>query len=71
LLKQREILDEAVDLLDQSNQGDSPETAAKRIRAAQLNSELIRLKNEAIERGKDPRNRAVECGRSWKDGDGF
>jgi hypothetical protein len=25
----------------------------------------------AIERGKDPRNRALEAGRPWKEGDGF
>lgn len=30
-----------------------------------------RLKNEAEERGKDPRNRAVEAGREWHEGDGF
>jgi hypothetical protein len=71
MLRQREILDEDVNLLTNSNRGDSPETAAKRMRVDQLNSELNRLKDEAIERGKDPRSRAVECGRSWKDGDGF
>lgn len=28
-------------------------------------------KREAFERGKDPKNRALEVGRSWKEGDGF
>ncbi|KAH7126847.1 hypothetical protein B0J11DRAFT_287670 [Dendryphion nanum] len=30
-----------------------------------------KLKKEAIERGDDPKNRAKEAGREWKDGDGF
>lgn len=28
-------------------------------------------KAEAIKRGDDPRNRAMEAGREWKEGDGF
>lgn len=36
-----------------------------------LNAELDRLKQEAYKRGEDPRNRALECGRPWKEGDGF
>lgn len=71
MLRQREILDEDIRLLTYNHRGDTPEAAAKRTRADQLNSELNRLANEAIERGKDPRSRAIECGRSWKDGDGF
>jgi hypothetical protein len=27
--------------------------------------------NEAFRRGEDARARAEECGRSWKEGDGF
>ena len=27
--------------------------------------------DEAIQRGNDPRNRAIEAGRNWKEGDGF
>ncbi|KAF1958850.1 hypothetical protein CC80DRAFT_441568 [Byssothecium circinans] len=30
-----------------------------------------KLKEEAIERGNDPRNRAKELGREWREGDGF
>ena len=30
-----------------------------------------KLKKEAIERGNDPKNRAEEAGREWKEGDGF
>lgn len=35
------------------------------------NQILATLKAEAMERGKDPRNRAKEAGRPWKEGDGF
>lgn len=28
-------------------------------------------KQKAIERGRDPKNRALDCGRQWRDGDGF
>jgi hypothetical protein len=36
-----------------------------------LESKLQELKAQAFERGKDPQNRAAECGRAWKEGDGF
>jgi hypothetical protein len=36
-----------------------------------LEIKLQELKIEAFERGKDPRNRAAECGRAWKEGDEF
>ena len=29
------------------------------------------VKRQAIERGKDPRSRAMDCSRAWKEGDGF
>ena len=29
------------------------------------------LKQNALKRGENPKNRALECGRSWKPGDGF
>lgn len=32
---------------------------------------LEERKQKAIERGKDPRNRALDCGREWHEGDGF
>lgn len=71
ILRQREILDEAIQLLTDSNRGGSVEAATKRTKSTQLNNELNRLTDEAIERGKDPKSRAIECGRPWKDGDGF
>ena len=36
-----------------------------------LDRELAARRKNAIERGSDPRMRAEECGRQWKDGDGF
>lgn len=36
-----------------------------------LRNELNIRRAEAWERGKDPRNRAAEAGREWKEGDGF
>jgi len=36
-----------------------------------LDRELAARKQEAIERGNVPQIRAEECGRMWKDGDGF
>ena len=36
-----------------------------------LEKELRARKEEAIERGNNPRNRADECGRPWKEGQGF
>ena len=38
---------------------------------ARLRTIVDRLREEAVERGKDPRNRAMELGREWKEGDGF
>ncbi|KAL8972919.1 MAG: hypothetical protein Q9183_000270 [Haloplaca sp. 2 TL-2023] len=40
-------------------------------RITELEMELIALKKEAQHRGADPRLRAEECGRPWKEGDGF
>jgi hypothetical protein len=36
-----------------------------------LQGEMDRLKAAAMKRGQDPRNRAAESGRDWKEGDGF
>ena len=36
-----------------------------------LDTERERRKEKALTRGNDPRLRAMECGRPWKEGDGF
>ena len=71
LLRQREIIDDEVNLLRESNRGSSVEADDKRERSKEINDELNRLTHEAMERGKDPKNRAIEGGRPWKEGDGF
>ncbi|KAL8821760.1 MAG: hypothetical protein Q9223_000233 [Gallowayella weberi] len=40
-------------------------------RLTQIEAELNHRKEEALQRGMDPRLRAEECGRSWREGDGF
>lgn len=37
----------------------------------ELDQKMDLAVKEAIDRGNDPRNRAAEAGREWKDGDGF
>jgi Protein of unknown function (DUF3431) len=37
----------------------------------EITDELQFMINDAAERGDDPRNRALEAGRPWKEGDGF
>ena len=36
-----------------------------------LTQELSQRHDAAVERGRDPRIRALESGREWKEGDGF
>jgi len=38
---------------------------------AEMHAELVRRKEEAVERGRNPRLRAEEAGREWREGDGF
>jgi hypothetical protein len=39
--------------------------------AAVMEEWLDETKQKAIERGRDPKNRALDCGREWHQGDGF
>ncbi|PSN63187.1 hypothetical protein BS50DRAFT_576977 [Corynespora cassiicola Philippines] len=59
---------------EEAEQLDKPEPG----RDQELKKEIDRLrpivdslKADALERGKDPKNRAIEVGRDWKEGDGF
>ena len=36
-----------------------------------INGILTTMRDGAVERGKDPKVRAEECGRVWREGDGF
>ena len=68
-LKEREHWDKvAANLTDEGN---GSEAMNARAEANRINNELNRMTEEANDRGKDPKNRAVDCGRPWHDGDGF
>lgn len=53
------------------DKGKNEEAKTLEIQRNTMRAELERLKKEAFDRGTDPKNRAVECGRPWKEGDGF
>jgi Protein of unknown function (DUF3431) len=61
---------EGADHLEEKNQW--PEKSfSLRKEAAAAEKWLKETKQKAIERGKDPRSRALDCGREWHEGDGF
>jgi hypothetical protein len=53
------------------NEGKTEEVKKLEVERESLRQRMDLLKEEAFERGADPRNRAIECGRDWKEGDGF
>ena len=60
--------------LEEANQLDKPEEgkdAEYKMEIERLRPIVDRLKQEAEERGNDPRNRAFEAGREWHEGDGY
>ncbi|EXJ54232.1 hypothetical protein A1O7_09569 [Cladophialophora yegresii CBS 114405] len=73
LLRQRELLDEQLRDLRREDPGtrDQHRIAAAESEKSELVLKLDMLKAEAYRRGEDPKNRALECGRPWKPGDGF
>jgi hypothetical protein len=71
LLKQRENADERLQAIWRNSPDDLHSITATIDKRDALNAELERLKQEAYKRGEDPRNRALECGRPWKEGDGL
>lgn len=71
ILKKRERVEQTLAELQQTRPSDVELIAATVKEMDALNAELERLKKEAYRRGEDPRNRALECGRPWKEGDGF
>lgn len=73
ILKERELIDEKLKDLrwGPSGIGDQSEIAALEQERSEIVSRLETLKTEAYKRGEDPKNRAEECGRPWKPGDGF
>jgi hypothetical protein len=60
--------------LDEAAQLDVPEPGKDeeyKKEIERLSPIVDRLKDEAVERGKDPKNRAKEAGREWHEGDGY
>lgn len=58
-----------------NNLTDDPERESElndmRAKTHEMDLQLQRLKNEALDRGHDPRLRALEVGRVWREGDGY
>lgn len=67
--KSRELADHKESL------GDDEKFVEEKLKAqvelTALDLKMSTRKNDAFLRGEDPRNRAVEAGREWKEGDGF
>ena len=59
---------EALDKIEVPEPGKDDEYRKEVDRLAPL---VAGLRSDAYERGQDPRNRALELGREWKEGDGF
>ena len=73
LLKTKEVVDrKARDLWDGGIKGRAGEKY-KRLRAesSRLGGTLDGLREAAVRRGFDPKVRARECGREWREGDGY
>ncbi|KAF7716554.1 Uncharacterized protein PECH_004354 [Penicillium ucsense] len=60
-----------VDELEEMKTLPLAEEAEIEAQLAEKNKVVVDLFDAAVERGKDPKNRASEAGRPWKEGDGF
>ena len=64
-----------VDQAPNNSSSDLPQTSetetSLRVQFTQVEAELKTRKQEALQRGADPQRRAEDCGRPWRDGDGF
>lgn len=72
-LRRREQFDEEIRVLMDSGgqQAESESVKSLRAQSEELNKDLNVRKTDAFQRGDDPKNRALEAGREWKEGDGF
>ena len=70
LRDQSRELEKKANRLSVEGKGDGQEAVIAREKVSALDTELQDLKRQAFERGKDPKNRAIECGRDWTDEDG-
>ncbi|KAL8774695.1 MAG: hypothetical protein Q9209_000634 [Squamulea sp. 1 TL-2023] len=83
LLESKTRINEELNLLDlnrrvvqgpNNSTSDFNQTDTKtslRAQLTQVEAELIARKQEAVQRGTNPRLRAEECGRPWREGDGY
>jgi hypothetical protein len=71
LLREREILDERLSELRLDEEKHIEDIASAEIERSALIGRLEFLKAEAYHRGESPKDRALECGRAWKQGGGF
>ncbi len=67
--KSRELADLKGSLGDDEKM--TGQKASIQVRLTELEQKISTMKKDAYLRGEDPRNRALEAGRQWKDGDGF
>ena len=71
LLKEREQLDSDADDFVRMEKAGVEESFRLRQQSHEIDQQLSSMKDEALRRGSDPRNRAAAAGRSWREGDGF
>ena len=72
ILKNREMCNtEASELVEAGHQPESEAVKSLKQQIRELDEDLSARKEEAFQRGDDPKNRAIEVGREWKEGDGF
>lgn len=57
--------------VDQYNAGEYQRAIDTDTKGYASEKPLQELKAQEFKRGKDPKNRATECGRAWSEGDGF
>lgn len=71
LLRRKEILEDELEKLRDNEVSDKAKIDEAEAERLKINTKLDDWKAEAYKRGEDPKSRATECGRAWKEGDGM
>lgn len=71
VLKSKEKVDKKIESLLKMGRGGSLRYEELVRETTRIGGVLEGMKQEAVERGMDPRLRAKECGRLWREGDGY
>lgn len=71
ILKGKEKVDEKMRSLFDKGKQATGKYARLAEESKQFQNVLERKRSEAVERGRDPSLRAEDCGRVWRDGDGY